>query len=51
VSRFGFAEPLSVAPVLVIAVAAAVVTAGVAAVVNESTAPKLVPTAFCAMAQ
>ena len=31
--------------------AAVVVTIGVAAVVNDSTAPKLVPTAFWTMAQ
>ena len=51
VSWFGFADPFNVAPVLVTRVAAAVVTVGAAAVVNDITAPKPVPAAFEAMAQ
>jgi hypothetical protein len=51
VSWFGFAEPLSVAPVLVTEVAATVDTVGADAVVNDITEPKPVPTAFEAMAQ
>ena len=49
--RFGFAAPLSVAPVLVTALAATVVTDDSAAVVNDITAPKPVPVAFEAIAQ
>jgi hypothetical protein len=50
-SWFGLAEPFSVAPVLDTEVAAAVTTVGAADVVNDITAPKLVPTEFEAMAQ
>jgi hypothetical protein len=50
-SRFGFAVPFSVALVLVTDVAATVVTVGGAAVVNDITSPKPVPTEFDAMAQ
>ena len=49
--RFGFADPLSVAVVPVTAVAATVVTAGAAGVVNDNTVPNLVPTEFWPMAQ
>ena len=48
----GFAEPFSVAPAPFTAEAALVVTTGAeAGTVNDSTAPKPVPTTFCAMAQ
>ncbi len=50
-SMFGFADPFSVAPLLVTEVAATVATVGVDAVLNDITAPKLVPAAFEAMAQ
>jgi hypothetical protein len=50
-AMFGFADPFSVAPVPEMPVAASVVTEGDAGVVNESTAPKLVPSALLAMAQ
>jgi hypothetical protein len=45
------AEPFSVAPELVIALAARVVTGGADAVVNDSTVPKLVPIVFEAIPQ
>jgi hypothetical protein len=48
---FGFAEPLSVAPVVVTDVAATVVTVGTDAVVNDITVPNPVPAEFEAMAQ
>ena len=48
-SWFGLAEACSVAPALVTDVASTVVTEGGAAVVNDITAPKLVPAAFEAM--
>jgi uncharacterized membrane protein HdeD (DUF308 family) len=50
-ASIGLAEPFSLAVVLATVVAAEVVTAGTAAVVNESTEPKEVPTEFEAIAQ
>jgi hypothetical protein len=50
-SWFGLADPFSVAPVLDTEVAAVVTTVGAAAVVNDISAPKLVPTELEAMAQ
>jgi hypothetical protein len=50
-ARFGFAEPFSVAPVLVSALKGSVVTLGGPAVVNERTVPNPVPDVLEAMAQ
>ena len=47
----GFADPFSVAEVEATRVAAAVVVVGALGVVNVSTAPKPVPSAFWAIAQ
>ena len=47
----GFADPFKVAEVDVTSVAAAVVVVGTLGVVNESTAPKPVPSELEAMAQ
>ena len=51
VARLGLALPLSCAVVSASAVAAEVTTVGGAAVVNVSTAPNEVPSAFDAIAQ
>ena len=50
-ARFGFADPLSVAVVVVTEVAFALDTDGAAGVANDRTAPKLVPSLFWAIAQ
>lgn len=51
VAPLGFAEPFSVAVVSAILVAAVVVAVGGSGVVNSRREPRLVPTAFCAIAQ